>query len=132
VKIAQDLLDAIIEHARRNAPNECCGLVATTRDGVALSVHPTTNIHASPFRFEMDHQEQYDTMMAIEHAGHEVGALYHSHTRSEPYPSSTDANLAKYWPGVEWLIVGLGNGEPVVRSYLIDDGVITEVPVQRG
>jgi proteasome lid subunit RPN8/RPN11 len=132
VRIAQDLLDAIVEHARRDAPNECCGMVATTRDRVALSVHPTMNVEASPFRFKIGEQELYDTYMGIEDAGNEVGAIYHSHTRSEPYPSMTDVNYAARWPGVEWLIVGLGDGEPVVRSYLIDDGVITEVPVERG
>ncbi len=36
--------------------------------------------------------------------------IYHSHTRSEPYPSQTDVNFAAHWPGVEWLIVGLAGG----------------------
>jgi proteasome lid subunit RPN8/RPN11 len=129
VRIRRDLLDAIVDHARRDAPNECCGMVATTRDRVALSVHPTANVFASPFRFKIGEQELYDTYMGIEDAGNEVGVIYHSHTRSEPYPSQTDVNYAKQWPGVEWLIVGLQDGEPVVHSYLIDDGVITEVPV---
>jgi [CysO sulfur-carrier protein]-S-L-cysteine hydrolase len=129
VRIRRDLLDAIVDHARRDAPNECCGMVASTRDRVAVSVHPTTNAEASPYRFDIDRQELYDTYMGIEDAGYEIGAIYHSHTRSEPYPSPTDVNFAKQWPGVEWLIVGLQDGEPVVRSYLIDKGVITEVPV---
>ena len=132
MRIAQELLDAIVEHARRDAPNECCGMVATTRDGVALSVHPTTNVEASPFRFKIGEQELYDTYMGIEDAGNEVGAIYHSHTRSDPYPSQTDVAFAERWPGVEWLIVGL-KGDVEVRSFLIDDhGVITEVPVERG
>jgi len=132
VRIAQDLLDAIVEHARRDAPNECCGMVATS-DGAAVSVHEAENTAASPFRFEVDGLELHRTLTGIEDAGYELGAIYHSHTRSEPYPSQTDVNFAANWPGVEWIIVGLANGnEPVVRSYLIDDGVITEVPVQRG
>jgi [CysO sulfur-carrier protein]-S-L-cysteine hydrolase len=131
VRIAPDLLDAIIEHARRDAPNECCGMVAA-RDGAAVSVHAATNTAASPFRFEVDGLELHRALTAIEDAGDELGAIYHSHTRSEPYPSQTDVNFAANWPGVEWVIVGLANGsEPVVRSYLIDDGVVTEVPVER-
>ena len=129
MRIAQDLIDAIVEHARRDAPNECCGMVASDA-GRAVSVHAAENTAASPFRFEVDGLELHHTLTAIEDAGHELGAIYHSHTRSEPYPSQTDVNFAANWPGVEWIIVGLANGdEPVVRSYLIDDGVITEVAV---
>jgi [CysO sulfur-carrier protein]-S-L-cysteine hydrolase len=132
VRIAPELLDAIVEHARRDAPNECCGMVATS-DGHAVSVHAAANTAASPFRFEVDGMELHRRLTEIEDAGHELGAIYHSHTRSEPYPSQTDVNFAANWPGVEWIIVGLANGsEPVVRSYLIDGGVITEVPVEPG
>jgi proteasome lid subunit RPN8/RPN11 len=132
VRIAPDLIDAIVEHARRDAPNECCGMVAV-RDGAAVSVHPAENTAASPFRFEVDGLELHRTLTGIEDDGLELGAIYHSHTRSEPYPSQTDVNFAANWPGVEWIIVGLANGaEPVVRSYLIDGGAIEEVPVERG
>ena len=132
MRIAQGLFDAIVEHARRDAPNECCGMVAT-RDGQAVSVHEAQNTAASPFRFEVDGLELHRTLTGIEDAGHDLGAIYHSHTRSDPYPSQTDVNFAANWPGVEWIIVGLANGsEPVVRSYLIDEGVITEVPLNLG
>ena len=53
MRIAPELLDEIVEHARRDAPNECCGVVAV-RDGVAEAVHPMENTAASPFRFEVD------------------------------------------------------------------------------
>jgi proteasome lid subunit RPN8/RPN11 len=129
VRIAQDLLAAIVEHARRDAPNECCGMVAAQGDQ-AVSVHAATNTAASPFRFEVDGMELHRTLTEIEDAGFDLGAIYHSHTRSEPFPSQTDVNFAANWPGVEWIIVGLANGdEPLVRSYLIDKGEITEVPV---
>ena len=127
--IAPDLLEQIVDHARRDAPNECCGLVAV-KDGAAVSVHPAENTAASPFRFEVDGQELLGLIDAIEDGGASLGAIYHSHTRSDPYPSQTDVNFAALWPGVEWLIVGVANGgEPQVRSYLIEDGAISEVEV---
>jgi proteasome lid subunit RPN8/RPN11 len=132
VRIAPELLDAIVGHAQRDAPNECCGMVALG-DGAAVAVHEATNTAASPFRFEVDGMELHRTLTGIEDEGLELGAIYHSHTRSEPYPSQTDVNFAANWPGVEWIIVGLAKGaDPVVRSYLIEDGVIREVPVERG
>jgi proteasome lid subunit RPN8/RPN11 len=128
MKIAPALLNEIVEHARRDAPNECCGVVAV-RDGEAEAVHLLQNTAASPFRFEVDGPVLARLMGDIEDGGAELGGIYHSHTRSEPYPSQTDINFAALWPGVEWLIVGLANGEPEVRSFLIEDGKVAEVEV---
>ena len=128
--IARALLDRVVAHAQRDAPNECAGLVAV-RDGRAVSVHEAENTAASPFRFEVDGMALHRELTAIEDGGDELGAIYHSHTRSEPYPSQTDVNFSAGWPGVEWLIVGLASGEaPVVRSYRIDEGRIDEVAVE--
>jgi [CysO sulfur-carrier protein]-S-L-cysteine hydrolase len=101
------------------------------RDGQAVAVHEATNVAASPLRFEVEGREIIRVQDAFESDGAEMGAIYHSHTRSEPYPSQTDVNFARGWPGVEWLIVGVPrDSEPTVRSYRIDDGVIEEVEVQ--
>jgi [CysO sulfur-carrier protein]-S-L-cysteine hydrolase len=130
--IAPELLERVVEHARRDFPNECCGMIAM-QDGRAVDVHEAENVAASPLRFEVDGMEVHRTIEAIEDAGGLLGAIYHSHTRSEPYPSQTDINFAAGWPGVEWLIVGLSrNGDPVIRSFRIDDGRVTEVPVEHG
>lgn len=126
--ISSALLARIVAHARRDHPDECCGFVATV-DGRAVAVHEAANAARSPYRFEIDSQELYDTTTAIEDAGHDIGAIYHSHTRSEAYPSQTDVNFAVNWPGLEWLIVGTSSDEPVVRSYRIDDGRVVEVEV---
>jgi proteasome lid subunit RPN8/RPN11 len=123
--IARALLDRIVAHARREFPNECCGFVAT-RDGVATEVARVENVAASPFRFDIEPHVLLRTVTAIEDRGDDVGAIYHSHTRSAPYPSQTDANFAAHWPGTEWLIVGLAGEEPEVRHWRIEDGRIAE------
>jgi len=130
VRIESALLERIVAHARRDFPNECCGMLGV-RDGRAVAIHEATNLAASPLRFEVEGREILHAQDAFEDEGAELGAIYHSHTRSEPYPSQTDINFAAGWPGVEWLIVGLRrDGEPTVRSYRIDDGVVTEVEVE--
>jgi proteasome lid subunit RPN8/RPN11 len=129
MRIAREFLDEVIAHAREEAPNECCGVIAT-RDGVAVEVHRTRNIHASPLRFEMDGMEQYRVQTAIDDAGLEIGAIYHSHTRSAPIPSPTDVNLAKWWPEPVWLIVGLEHDEPEVRAWRIVDGSYSEAELE--
>ena len=132
MRIDAALLERIVAHARRDFPNECCGMVAV-RDGRAVAVHEATNIAASPLRFEVDPREVLRVDEAFDADGATIGAIYHSHTRSDPYPSQTDVNFARGWRGIEWLIVGRRrDGEPTVRSYLIDDGVIEEVDVDTG
>jgi proteasome lid subunit RPN8/RPN11 len=126
VQIAPDLLGEVIEHARRDAPNECCGIIAV-RGSSAVSVHAMENTQASPLRFAMDGLALFTLMTELEDDGLELGAIYHSHTRSAPRPSQTDVNFARHWPGVEWLIVGLAGDEPETRSWLIDGADVTEV-----
>lgn len=129
MRIPQSLLDDVVTHARRDAPNECCG-VLEMRGGDVLAVHAAANIAASPMRFEVEGPELMRLLDAIEGRGNDLGGIYHSHTRSEAYPSQTDINFAGNWPGVEWLIIGLKPDEPERRSYLIADGEVTEVPVE--
>ncbi len=131
MKIARTVLDEIVAHAVRDAPNECCGLVIG-RGGSASSARALENLAASPFRFDIDGRELIAYAFADEDED-QLMAIYHSHTRSEPYPSQTDMNFAAGWPGVEWLIVGVPkarDAEPTVRSYLIDDGTIREIELE--
>jgi proteasome lid subunit RPN8/RPN11 len=134
MRISRRLLDEVVSHALEDPANEVCGVVAVEADGSpagqasALRVHRARNIYASPLRFEIDPKELLQLSNAIEDQGAEIGAIYHSHVRSAPYPSQTDINFAANWPGVEWLIVGLAaSGAPEVRSYLIDGGQVQEV-----
>ena len=124
MRIARELFDEIVAHAREDAPNECCGMVAA-RDGEAVRIYRAVNAAASPLRYEIDGAEQYRIQMAIEDAGLDLGAIYHSHTRSEPYPSQTDINLATY-PDAVYVIVGVASAEPEVRGYTIRDGQVAE------
>jgi proteasome lid subunit RPN8/RPN11 len=124
MKIARSLYDEIINHARVDAPDECCGMVAT-RDGEAVKVYAAANAAASPLRYEIDGAEQYRIQMAIDDADLDLGAIYHSHTRSEPYPSQTDINLA-FYPDALYIIVGLAGGDPDVRAFTIRDGQVAE------
>ncbi len=129
MRISQALVDDMVAHARADNPNECCGLVSR-RDGDAVTVYRTTNTEASRFRFVINPQEQLRIYTEIEDAGLDLGAIYHSHTRSEPYPSQTDINFAKDWPGVLWIIIGLANGEPEVRTYEIRDGEVADAGLE--
>jgi proteasome lid subunit RPN8/RPN11 len=129
VRIARRLVQEMIDHALAEAPNECCGVVAT-RDGEAVRVYPAQNIHASPLRYEISPEELLRVYMEIEDRGCELGAIYHSHTRSRPYPSQTDVNLAVGWPDPVYVIIGLAGDEPEYPAYTIRDGQVAEAELE--
>jgi proteasome lid subunit RPN8/RPN11 len=139
MRISGALLDELLAHAREEAPNECCGIVAVETDrsrdgqtGRAVRVYPTVNTAASPLRFEVDGKELIRLIDAIEVSGRELGAIYHSHTRTAPYPSQTDINFAANWPGIEWVIIGLADRQaPAIHSYLIESGQVREIALER-
>jgi proteasome lid subunit RPN8/RPN11 len=132
VLIPRRLLDELIAHGLEDPENEVCGLIGVEPGPPAQAVrlHRAVNKYASPLRFEIDAQEQFKLYRAIEQEGLELGALYHSHVRSKPYPSQTDIAFAAKLSGLEWVILGLAGDEPEVRSYLIEDGQIREVELQ--
>ena len=124
MRIARHLYDQIIAHAREEAPNECCGMIAS-RDGHAVEVYRATNAAASPLRYEIDGAEQYRIQMQIYDADLELGGIYHSHTRTEPYPSQTDISLA-FYPDALYVIVGLAGESAEMRAYTIRDGKVAD------
>lgn len=128
MRIDRGLFQQMVAQARAEAPNECCGMIAS-RDGMAVAVHPAVNKAASPLRYEIDGLEQYRIQMEIEDAGLDLGAIYHSHTRSAPYPSQTDINLA-FYPDALYVIVGLSGEDAEVRAYTIRDGQVAEVGLE--
>ncbi len=133
MRISRSLYDEMVAHALEEAPNECCGMVAS-KDGAAERVLRATNIHASPLRYEIEAGEMFRLLSEIEDSGLQLGAIYHSHTRSAPYPSQTDINIAvppelgtPMWPGTIYVILGVAGAEPDVRAFEIDGAGVAEV-----
>ncbi|HZJ28738.1 MAG TPA: M67 family metallopeptidase [Solirubrobacterales bacterium] len=129
MRIPETLAEEIFAHAREDLPNECCGMVAG-REGRATRVIRAENAEASPFRYSIAPGELFRLYREIEDAGEELVGIYHSHTKSEAYPSQTDVNLAG-WPDAVYLIASLAEpGKPVLRGFWIRDGEISEADVE--
>jgi [CysO sulfur-carrier protein]-S-L-cysteine hydrolase len=127
VTIAKQLLDEIVAHAREEAPNECCGMVAGS-NGRATRVYRARNAEASPLRYVIHPQDQYRITKEITERGEEITAIYHSHTASTAEPSQTDINLAENWPDPLYLICSLADPQaPSVRGFAIRDRRVEEV-----
>jgi [CysO sulfur-carrier protein]-S-L-cysteine hydrolase len=115
----------IVEHGLREFPNECCGVIAG-REGEPVRVIPMKNIDASPVTYRLDSREQFRVFEEMEEEGLELWAFYHSHTHSEATPSETDVRLA-FFPDSRYLLLSLADREaPVLRSFFIRDGEVSE------
>jgi proteasome lid subunit RPN8/RPN11 len=129
MRIAQSLVDEMVAHAREDLPNECCGMIGG-RDGEATEVIRVVNSAATPLRYEMDSQGQYNALKTIEDGGNELLAIYHSHTKSAAYPSQTDVNQAVAWPDQIYVIISLADEDaPDVKAYLLKDLKIADVEI---
>lgn len=120
-----EFIDEIIAHAREEAPNECCGIIAGV-DGTATRLFRARNSEASPYRYSVDPKDLFRIYRECEDNDWNFLAIYHSHTASEAYPSPTDVRLA-FWPEAYYVLVSLEDAQnPTVRAFRILDGSVAE------
>ena len=132
--IDQDVYDAIVAHAKKDHPDEACGIVA----GPEGSDRPTrfvpmVNAAGSPTFYEFDPVDLLALYKQMWANDEEAVVIYHSHTATEAYPSRTDIGLANE-PNAHYVLVstrehGTSEGPVEFRSYRIVDGVVTEEEV---
>jgi proteasome lid subunit RPN8/RPN11 len=129
VKLEQKFIDEMVAHAREEAPNECCGIIAGN-DGRATKLFRARNSEASPYRYSVDSNDLFRIHQEVEANDWSFLAIYHSHTASEAYPSATDVRLA-FWPESYYVLVSLEDAEnPVVRAFRILDSEVSEEEIQ--
>jgi proteasome lid subunit RPN8/RPN11 len=125
--------EEMVAHCLAGRPNEACGIIAQS-GGRSVKVFRMSNSSASPLRYSLDPREQLAVYRAIDEEGWDLGAVFHSHTHTEAYPSPTDVRLAT--ENVPYVIVSLASIEPVVRAFRIikeswtdADGAVEEIRV---
>lgn len=143
MKVPREIYDRIFEQARAELPNECCGLIGGTREQ-ARTLYPAANAEASPFRYVLDPMDQLRISDEMDAAGEELAAIYHSHTKSEAYPSQTDINLAlverrdgdgppervQLFPGTIYLIASLADEQRPLRGFDIHGDGVEEIELE--
>ncbi len=131
--ISRELAEEMIEHCRQGRPNEACGILGSL-DGKVVKVFRMTNASGSPVRYSLEPKEQLAVYNALDDNGWDLGGVFHSHTRTEAFPSPTDVRLAS--EDVPYVIVSLAREPPSVRAFRIikenwtdTEGRIEEVEV---
>ena len=133
--IRQDVVDAMVAHARRDHPDEACGLVVGPEgSGRAERVVPMLNAARSPTFYEFDPDEWLRVYRELQSNDEDVVIVYHSHTATEAYPSRTDINIADsyamFLASPHYVLISTRDPERhELRSYRIENGSVTEEPV---
>jgi proteasome lid subunit RPN8/RPN11 len=119
----------MVGHCFDGLPDEACGLLGgDPATGKATICYPTTNVAASARVYTVDPLEHLRADRDAESRGLSIIGVFHSHTHTEPYPSPTDVAQAPD-PSWHYVLVSLRDIAPMVRSYRIVDGNISEEPV---
>jgi [CysO sulfur-carrier protein]-S-L-cysteine hydrolase len=129
--IRRDLVDAMVAHARRDHPDEACGvLVGPAGSDRPERIEPMTNAERSPTFYRFDSIEQLRLWRAMDAADEAPIVIYHSHTATEAYPSRTDVSIAQE-PDAHYVLISTRDPQRhELRSYRIVDGEVTEEPVE--
>jgi proteasome lid subunit RPN8/RPN11 len=123
--LPKKFIDEMIAHAREEAPNECCGIIAS-KDGRAVKLFRGRNAEASPYVYYLDTDQLFEIQRECWANEWEFLAIYHSHTKTKAYPSPTDIDQA-YWPESYYIIISLRRrGRPTKRAFRIVDGAVSE------
>jgi len=123
LSLEKEHFNMMIEHSKREAPAEACGVLAGLDNKVA-KVFPMTNDEHSNTRYLVNPKEQFAVFKQIREEGLSLLGVYHSHVSSVAYPSETDCKLAVY--DIAYFIISLQNKEPVVKAFRINDDNISE------
>ncbi|QFU93473.1 Mov34/MPN/PAD-1 family protein [Amycolatopsis sp. YIM 10] len=132
LRIRRELVDEIVAHARRDHPDEACGVIAGPDDGSDRPERfiPMLNAARSPTFYEFDSGDLLKLYREMDANDEVPVVIYHSHTATEAYPSRTDVSYASE-PFAHYVLVSTRDPEVhELRSYRIVDGEITEEPVE--
>ena len=123
VRIPKPIFDEIVDHAKREWPLECCGILAG-REETAQKAFELSNAQKSPVRYSVSPQEQLKVFEEMEKESMEMIAIYHSHPHTIPFPSETDVKMA-FYPEVSSIIISLKERDnPMVKAFRIEKEAI--------
>lgn len=131
LRLSEVMAREMIEHAQAEYPKEACGMVLGP-DGELRELHRLVNVDPDPvMRYNVEPKELLRLTDYMYDKDWDVSAIYHSHTHSPAFPSKTDVDLAGY-PQAAYILVSLADrGSPVLRSFRIIEGRISEMAVER-
>ncbi len=129
ITIKKSVYESMIEHAKKEYPNEACGILAGEQPGSGTHFFVMKNVDYSTISYFMDPKEQLKIFKEMRETHLEMTGIFHSHVASVAYPSAKDVRLA-FYPEISYLIVSLSDmSKPVLRSFHIENDIVQEEEV---
>ena len=123
IRIPRSIYQKMIEHARKEDPVECCGILGGMNETVQKSFE-IKNLKSSSVQFLMDPQEQLNAFEEMEKSSMKMVAIYHSHPHTIPFPSEMDVQKTVD-PEMASIIISLKEkDEPMVKAFRIEKEAI--------
>ncbi|MDR2104255.1 MAG: M67 family metallopeptidase [Deferribacteraceae bacterium] len=129
LKITEEVYNTLIEHVKKEYPNEACGFLAGEEAGLATVIFPMRNIDESPIHFTMEPKEQFNVLREAIKRGVKLTVCYHSHPATPARPSQEDL-LELTDPKLSYIIVSLANKEAKLKSFKIKGGAAEEEEIE--
>jgi proteasome lid subunit RPN8/RPN11 len=126
LQIPRNIVEAMVDHCRRESPLECCGILGGIAPRVS-SFHPLRNAAVSETRYDADPRDLIDAVVSLRARNAEILAIYHSHPRWEAVPSRTDL-AENHYGAVPRIIVSLLDEPPTVRIWRLEPDSYSELP----
>ncbi|MBO7112305.1 MAG: M67 family metallopeptidase [Bacteroidaceae bacterium] len=124
MNIPLNVIEELIEQARKDAPNETCGYLLG-KDGDVTENYWMENIDHSPEHFSFAPKDQFAALRYAREHGLKILANWHSHPASPSRPSAEDLRLAND-PTIRYAILSLLDGEPRLNSFRILNGEVAD------
>ena len=122
IRIPKTIFQKMVEHAKKEQPLECCGILSGKEKTVEKSFE-LKNAEGSPVRYSMSPLDQLKAFEEMEKESMEMIAIYHSHPHTIPFPSETDVKL-NFYPDVSSVIISLKEENPVMKAFRISKEAI--------
>jgi len=128
LRIPKTIIHEMVDHALREAPLECCGILAGKGKTVSRK-YEMRNADKSRISYLMAPEEQLEVFTEIEKERLDMMAIYRSHPNTTPFPSKRDVRLA-FYPDVAYVIISLKDGETAVKGFRIRKEAISTEPIR--
>ena len=122
IRIPKKIFQKIVEHAKKEQPLECCGILSGKGETVR-KIFELKNAEESPVKYSMSPLDQLKVCEEMDKESMEMIAIYHSHPHTIPFPSETDVKL-NFYPDVSSVIISLKEENPVMKAFRISKEAI--------
>jgi proteasome lid subunit RPN8/RPN11 len=130
IRLARDVAAEVLNHARSNPDEECCGLLAGLDRAISRACSAQNAAEHPATAYEIATKDLFRIIREIRAGGLELLGIYHSHPNGDNQPSQRDVERAYYPDAVYFILSAHANAPDPIRAFAIRDGNWIELRIQ--